>query len=477
MRDSPCDAAANAQDLCLRGDSAHEARDARGGKIVFFPGTYVVDSWMERPAINANGDHVRRYGILVPHSQSEIVFEGIGYTHKDVNTSLRMNGKGAVFALSKRLWEAMEENGHYSLLDAGPTEKDGQMYVLWSAEMSPEFSHYELYRDGKFLANVTNEVYAGIPYRVARYEDLGLPTHSRHEYRIRKVWKDGRKDELGEPFFGLTRYVNEEECNGVVCEGENGRMYVRYDGATVISWKPAILQGGEVFFAPENAPWGKEVHGGLPICWPWFGKRDGLPKHGLARYLKWRFVKRIGKDCVVLETASTPETMKVWPHRFKLTAKVSVEGSKGLKVALTETNTGKEPFESACGFHPYFRVTDAERVAVDGERQPPPSVLIQSSVAEKGRCRMLTDLMTGRKIAVECADNEKWFVWNPGVERTPLCETLGPDEWKRFYCIEPFTEKPRPLAPGESRAHEMIIKVCGVDAEAESMRTHPAKPL
>ena len=88
---------------------------------------------------------------------------------------------------------------------AGHGELDGQMYVLWGAEMSPDFDHYELYRDGKFLAAVTNEVYGGIPYRVARYEDTGLPTHSRHEYRLRKVWKDGRKDELGEPFFGLTR--------------------------------------------------------------------------------------------------------------------------------------------------------------------------------------------------------------------------------------------------------------------------------
>ena len=94
---------------------------------------------------------------------------------------------------------------------AGHGEKDGQMYLLWGAEMSPDFDHYELYRDGKFLANVTNEVPDGIPYRVARYEDLGLPTHSRHEYRLRKVWKDGRKDELGEPFHGLTRYVSEEE--------------------------------------------------------------------------------------------------------------------------------------------------------------------------------------------------------------------------------------------------------------------------
>ena len=88
---------------------------------------------------------------------------------------------------------------------AGHGEKDGQMYILWGAEMSPDFDHYELWRDGKFLANVTNEAPDGVAYRVARYEDLGLPTHSRHEYRIRKVWKDGRKDPLCEPFYGITR--------------------------------------------------------------------------------------------------------------------------------------------------------------------------------------------------------------------------------------------------------------------------------
>ena len=110
---------------------------------------------------------------------------------------------------------------------AGHGEKDGQMYILWGAEMSPAFDHYELWRDGKFLANVTNEVHHGIPYRVARYEDLGLPTHSRHEYRIRKVWKDGRKDPLGEPFYGLTRYVHDATRDGVTCDGEEGRMDVR----------------------------------------------------------------------------------------------------------------------------------------------------------------------------------------------------------------------------------------------------------
>ena len=88
---------------------------------------------------------------------------------------------------------------------AGHGGKNGQMYVLWGAELSPNFDHYELWRDGKFLANVTNEAPDGVAYRIARYEDLGLPPHSRHEYRIRKVWKDGRKDPLGAPFYGLTR--------------------------------------------------------------------------------------------------------------------------------------------------------------------------------------------------------------------------------------------------------------------------------
>ena len=97
----------------------------RGGKVVFFPGNYVVDSW----TAFTPGDGVeRRYGIVVPHSQSEVVFEGIGYTHKDINTSLRMNGRGAVFSLSRRLWDEMPADGRYSLFGAAPSPNGGWRY-------------------------------------------------------------------------------------------------------------------------------------------------------------------------------------------------------------------------------------------------------------------------------------------------------------------------------------------------------------
>ena len=340
---------------------------------------------------------------------------------------------------------------------AGHGEKDGQMYVLWGAEMSPEFDHYELWRDGKFLANVTNEVYDGIPYRVARYEDTGLPTHSRHGYRLRKVWKDGRKDELCAPFYGLTRYVSEEERNGIVCEGEYGRMHVRYDGATVTSWKPEVLNGKEVFFMPQSTPWGKEVHGGLPICWPWFGKREGLPKHGIARYLKWRIVRRIGKDGVELMTESSPETMKIWRHPFSLRVVISVDGPNALKLKFRETNTGNTAYESAFGVHPYFAVADACDVALDGERLPMPWVI--KDFKSDGRPHRLLDCVGKVAYSVSASTVDTWYAWNPGVERTPLCETLMPDEWKRFWCLEPFMRVAHSLASGETREHIVRINV------------------
>ena len=343
---------------------------------------------------------------------------------------------------------------------AGHGEKDGQMYVLWGAEMSPDFDHYELYRDGKFLANVTNEVYDGISYRVARYEDLDLPTHSRHEYRLCKVWKDGRKSELGEPFYGVTRYMSDEERHGITCEGEYGRMYVRYDGATVASWKPEALKGREVFFMQKNEPWGKEVHGGLPICWPWFGKREGYPKYGLARYLKWRFVCRFGKDSVLLETESSDDTMKVWPHQFKLRARLTVDGPDALTLKFKETNTGEQSYESAFGIHPYFAVANACEVMLDGERLPRPWEIREFSA--DGKAHELRDCAGKVAYSVMSPGNDTWYVWNPGVERTPLCETLGPDEWRRFYCIGPFMRKPITLAPGETREHVVRIAVSGL---------------
>jgi len=119
------------------------------------------------------------------------------------------NAKSLRFpALSAANFPEPHEDGWTGLIEsprASHGEKDGQLYLLWGADLSPQFSHYELWRDGAFATNIFNEVPGGIPYRVARHEDLGLGTHTNRVYRLRKVMKDGSRGEFSLPFAGLTR--------------------------------------------------------------------------------------------------------------------------------------------------------------------------------------------------------------------------------------------------------------------------------
>ena len=124
---------------------------------------------------------------------------------------------------------------------------------------------------------------------------------------------------------------------------------------------------------------------------------------------------------------------------------------------LRRIGKGRASFDYTWGFHPYFSVADAHRVAVDGVKQTEGYVREES--AADGKTRTLEDLVTGRRIVVTGENNANWLVWNPDVVKTPVCRTLGPDEWKRFYCVEPCTLIPQTLKPGETRTHGMTLRV------------------
>lgn len=74
-----------------------------------------------------------------------------------------------------------------------PGGKNGPVYLLWGTDDAPDFDHYEISRDGLPLATVTNIVDEGVLYRNARYEDASASPSVRHVYRVRSVYKDGRK--------------------------------------------------------------------------------------------------------------------------------------------------------------------------------------------------------------------------------------------------------------------------------------------
>ncbi len=46
---------------------------------------------------------------------------------------------------------------------------------------------------------------------------------------------------------------------------------------------PLLFLSAKSHFAP-----GQPIRGGVPICFPWFGNRDGQPSHGFAYAFRWR---------------------------------------------------------------------------------------------------------------------------------------------------------------------------------------------
>lgn len=72
----------------------------------------------------------------------------------------------------------------------------------------------------------------------------------------------------------------------VVVDHPQVRAAVTLQGAHLVAWQPTGEQ--PVLWLSEKSAFqeGVAIRGGVPICWPWFGK-VATPNHGFARILPW----------------------------------------------------------------------------------------------------------------------------------------------------------------------------------------------
>lgn len=243
-------------------------------------------------------------------------------------------------------------------------------------------------------------------------------------------------------------------------------------GANTLSYRPTGHH--PVIFRPAKRDYarGESFHGGIPVCFPQFGKLaiPGMAQHGFARLMPFdvrstRYTEDMTE--IVLGLASSPDTLAVWPHEFDLEVKISV--SMKLNLSLKVVNTGKESFEWTGGFHPYFTVRERDAVTVKGlsgcdyvyavdmsthtlagdlEMKEatdhvfslPPVLKHEFAVLDPGLKRAIAMASNGNRTAI---------VWNPGAEcRLP---DMAEDDWRRFVCVEPVTDWPKAtsvLEPG-----------------------------
>ena len=253
---------------------------------------------------------------------------------------------------------------------------------------------------------------------------------------------------------------------------------VSLHGGRILSF---AVGGDEILWRPrawrlEGERW---AHGGIPLCWPWFGSSGPDPKvmHGFARSLKFSVRgKTLGPDrCeLVLGLSSDAGTRSRWPHDFDLEYRIVL--TDRLRLELKTTNTGSRPFQLTAGFHPYFAIGDRDRTVVtgtDGMRFCDSRETTEYSSVWRGDMPLtssfdhvfveprdtafhaIEDPVRKRRIGVSSSGAARLVVWNPGVEepaeKDPAPGGLAVGDWRHLVCVEPailWKDAARTVAPG-----------------------------
>jgi glucose-6-phosphate 1-epimerase len=250
-------------------------------------------------------------------------------------------------------------------------------------------------------------------------------------------------------------------------------------GGHVISFKP---EGQEdlIWMSKEAVFDGKAaLRGGIPICWPWFG-RIAAPAHGFARNSEWTLLEhRENENGVIVELGLLPSesTLAIWPHQFQ--AHLLVEIGDELKVTLDVTNTDSQAWTFSGALHTYLTVGDIAQASTTGMGPEYIDSLKGGEICQGGETLQLTDTIDRvytqpteqitvqdpvlkRSLVVENQGHNSAVLWNPWAEGAQGMGDMQDDGYKTFLCVEstlhaPSIEQGKTLQPGES--HQLITTV------------------
>jgi D-hexose-6-phosphate mutarotase len=237
---------------------------------------------------------------------------------------------------------------------------------------------------------------------------------------------------------------------------------------------PLLFMSAKSWFAP-----GKPIRGGVPVCFPWFGPRDGEPAHGFARITEWELAKTSATpDGTVTLNFRLPEIPER-PAWKNLRTEFVVTVSDKLTMELTATNNSSTAMEIENCLHTYFHVGDINQVSITGLQSAP---FLDNAAGGNGGRKVENDSVlritketnriypdsTGkveirddnlkRTIRVEKFGSNSTVVWNPWTTQK-LPDDFDPAEHRQMVCVESGNVKQDKisLAPGQTSSLKVVL--------------------
>jgi D-hexose-6-phosphate mutarotase len=238
---------------------------------------------------------------------------------------------------------------------------------------------------------------------------------------------------------------------------------------------PLLFVSAKSHFAP-----GQAIRGGVPVCFPWFGNREGEPSHGFVRTTEWQLVKTAAApDGAVTLAFALPQIpgREVWKD-LRTEFVVTVAGTLAMELMATNDPCGGTPAIENC-LHTYFLVGDIGAVALTGLQNAPfddfafgangarrngaaaPLRITQETnrvYPDHTATVEIRDEKLKRTIRVEKFNSSSTVVWNPWTTQK-LPDDFDPAEHKNMVCVESGNVKQNKLslAPGQTAALKVVL--------------------
>ena len=278
-----------------------------------------------------------------------------------------------------------------------------------------------------------------------------------------------------------TKYPHGEDfpvvkVNTAFCEAE-----VSLYGGHLMSWIPTGQK--PIFFMSEQSVFrkGKALRGGVPICWPWFGKHPSdpaQPSHGLARIGMWKLEEATENE----EEVRLGLCFEAPELQLRATYHLVIQRDS-LYATLATQYTGFEPLPYSAALHNYFAVSDNEHVAITGLEETPFIEFASEPVAhsedplvptgpidriyhpvQADQLVTLHDPGWNRSLEIVRRGSSSCVVWNPGEAGAACMADLGVEQAHAFVAVEPTVVPAEGLTlrHGEEHVLAMWVKVVPV---------------
>jgi glucose-6-phosphate 1-epimerase len=238
---------------------------------------------------------------------------------------------------------------------------------------------------------------------------------------------------------------------------------------------PLLFMSPQSWFAAD-----KPIRGGIPLCFPWFGSREGGPSHGLARILAWDLAESsVASDGSAKVHLKLPQKL-LSAEWAALRTEFIVTVGAALTMELVVTNeSANKTIEIENCLHHYFQIGEIDAVSITGLRS---SMYLDNAADGKGEMktdnepvliitketnRLYLDTTTTveirdeklrRLIRVEKTNSKSTVVWNPWTTQK-MPEDYAPENHKKMVCVESGNIKQNkiPLAPGQTNALKVVL--------------------